>query len=97
MCTLFNNRKSRKNKKTGISDALKACRRLKQKEDKNNSTLARFIRNLESRVCAKLSQQLVDNLFGETWLNAGTVELEGNKIDFILAIDTTITLTITRF
>ena len=60
----------------------------------NNSTLARFIRNLESRVYAKLSQQLVDNLFGETSSTAGTIELEGNKIDYV-SDDTTITLTIT--
>ena len=43
---------------------------------------------------AKLSQQLVDNLFGETSSNAGTIELEGNRIDYV-SDDTTITLTIT--
>ena len=34
--------------------------------DANNTTLARFIRNLESRIYAELSRQLVDNMFGET-------------------------------
>ena len=32
--------------------------------DKENTTLARFIRNLESRIYAQLSRQLVENLFG---------------------------------
>ena len=82
-----------KTRKQSISDALKAAAD-EAERDKNNSTLARFIRNLESRVYAKLSQQLVDNLFGETASNAGTIELEGNKIDYV-ADDTTITLTIT--
>ena len=30
-----------------------------------NTTLARFIKNFESRVYAQLSRQLVDQLFGE--------------------------------
>ena len=80
-------------RKQSIADALKAAAD-EAERDLNNSTLARFIRNLESRVYAKLSQQLVDNLFGETSSTAGTIELEGNKIDYV-SDDTTITLTIT--
>ena len=79
-------------RKQSIADALKAAAD-EAERDLNNSTLAR-IRNLESRVYAKLSQQLVDNLFGETSSTAGTIELEGNKIDYV-SDDTTITLTIT--
>ena len=48
----------------------------------NNSTLARFIRNLESRIYAELSRQLVDNMFGETKSESGSFELEGNKVDY---------------
>ena len=80
-------------RKQSITDALKAAAD-EAERDLNNSTLARFIRNLESRVYAKLSQQLVDNLFGETASASGTIELEGNKIDYI-SDDTTITLTVT--
>ena len=80
-------------RKQSITDALKTAAD-EAERDLNNSTLARFIRNLESRVYAKLSQQLVDNLFGETSSTAGTIELEGNKIDYV-SDDTTITLTIT--
>ena len=50
--------------------------------DKENSTLARFMRNLESRVYAELSRQLVNNLFGETPQSSGTITLEGNTIEY---------------
>ena len=50
--------------------------------DKENTTLARFIRNLESRIYAQLSRQLVENLFGETASESGILELEGNTIEY---------------
>ena len=50
--------------------------------DANNTTLARFIRNLESRVYARLSSQLVDSLFGENAQTSGSIELEGNTIEY---------------
>ena len=60
----------------------------------NNSTLARFIRNLESRVYAKLSSQLVESLFGENPQTSGSIELEGNTIEYEVD-DEYITLTVT--
>lgn len=60
----------------------------------NNTTLARFIRNLESRVYAQLSRQLVENLFGETASKSGSLSLEGNLIEYS-SDDKSITLTIT--
>ena len=60
----------------------------------NNSTLARFIRNLESRVYAKLSTQLVESLFGENPQTSGSIELEGNTIEYEVD-DEYITLTVT--
>ena len=62
--------------------------------DKENTTLARFIRNLESRIYAQLSRQLVENLFGENPSTEGTIELEGNTISYTSDGDI-ITLTIT--
>ena len=62
--------------------------------DKENTTLARFIRNLESRIYAQLSRQLVENLFGETPSTVGTITLEGNQIAYVSDGDF-ITLTIT--
>ena len=62
--------------------------------DKENTTLARFIRNLESRIYAQLSRQLVENLFGETPSDSGVLELEGNSIEYNV-VDGIITLNIT--
>ena len=49
----------------------------------DNSVLAKFTRNLESRIYATLSKQMVDNMFaecGDTCSNTGTAEVEGNTI-----------------
>lgn len=62
--------------------------------DKENTTLARFIRNLESRIYAQLSRQLVENLFGETPSDSGVLTLEGNTIEYNV-VDGIITLNIT--
>ena len=59
-----------------------------------NTTLARFIRNLESRIYAQISRQLVDSLFGETASDFGTLELEGNTIEYRVE-DDKVTLIIT--
>tara|TARA_R100001377_G_scaffold84910_1_gene69585 strand:- start:2175 stop:2618 length:444 start_codon:yes stop_codon:yes gene_type:complete len=62
--------------------------------EKNNSTLARFMRNFESRVYAQLSRQMVEQLFGENPSTEGKLELEGNLIEYVVTGET-ITLTIT--
>jgi hypothetical protein len=62
--------------------------------EEENTTLARFIRNLESRIYAQLSRQLVEQLFGETPQESGSLTLEGNTIEYVVEEDT-ITLTIT--
>ena len=81
----------------GMRAALKAEIKALQdqiKRDKENTTLARFIRNLESRIYAQLSRQLVENLFGETPSDSGVLELEGNRIEYSV-VDGIITLNIT--
>ena len=66
------------------------------KREAENTTLARFIRNLESRIYAQLSRQLVDNLFGETPSTSGVLELMGNTIEYEVSADGLfITLTVT--
>jgi len=60
----------------------------------DNTTLARFIRNLESRIYAQLSRQMVEQLFGETPQTSGSLELEGNTIEYKVENEL-ITLTIT--
>jgi len=62
--------------------------------EKDNTTLARFIRNLESRIYAQLSRQMVEQLFGETPQKEGKLTLEGNTIEYVVE-EETITLTIT--
>jgi len=71
--------------------------------EQENTTVAKFIKNVESRIYANLSKQLVDNMFGtscdSTTTNcptSGTSEVEGATIYWVK--DTTteiITLTIT--
>lgn len=62
--------------------------------EQDNTTLARFIRNLESRIYAQLSRQMVEQLFGETPQKQGKLTLEGNTIEYVVEAET-ITLTIT--
>ena len=77
--TIENQEKSRRDKiKDDIEAALKAAEREEQ-----NSTLAKFIRNLESRIYAQLSKQLVDNMFGNDETSySGSFTLEGNTITY---------------
>tara|TARA_R110002111_G_scaffold180561_1_gene246171 strand:+ start:161 stop:604 length:444 start_codon:yes stop_codon:yes gene_type:complete len=81
------------NRKSDIADEIKAYQD-ELARDAENTTLARFIRNLESRIYAELSRQLVNNLFGETMSESGILELEGNIIQYFVDGDF-ITLIIT--
>ena len=81
------------NRKEALKAEIKALQEQIER-DKENTTLARFIRNLESRIYAQLSRQLVENLFGETPSDSGVLELEGNRIEYNV-VDGIITLKIT--
>ena len=81
------------NRKADIKAEIKAYQE-ELERDAENTTLARFIRNLESRIYAELSRQLVNNLFGETVSTSGILELEGNTIQYFIDGDF-ITLIIT--
>ena len=81
------------NRKEAIREEIKAYIEDLEREAEN-TTLARFIRNLESRIYAQLSRQLVDSLFGETASDFGTLELEGNTIEYRVE-DDKVTLIIT--
>ena len=83
------------NRKEANKAELKAYKE-QLKRDAENTTLARFIRNLESRIYAQLSRQLVDALFGENPSTSGILELMGNTIEYSVSEDgTMITLEIT--
>ena len=77
--TVENQEKSRRDEiQDDIESALKAAER-----EAENTTLAKFIRNLESRIYAQLSKQLVDNMFGnEESATVGSFSLEGNDIAY---------------
>ena len=55
----------------------------------NNTTLNKFLRNVESRIYATLSKQMVDAMFAEcdsttsTCASSGTAEIEGSQISWI--------------
>jgi len=69
------------NRKEAVKAEIEAYQDELAREAKN-TTLARFIRNLESRIYAQLSRQLVENLFGDNSSESGQVELEGNTIEY---------------
>jgi len=53
-----------------------------RKRDEENSVISRFQRNLESRIFAQISRQIVDNLFGEDPSSSGIFTLFGNTIEY---------------
>ena len=77
--TVENQEKTRREQiQDDIESALKAAER-----EADNTTLAKFIRNLESRIYAQLSKQLVDNMFGNEQASLfGSFDLEGNDIRY---------------
>jgi|TARA_R100001460_G_scaffold29353_1_gene58416 hypothetical protein len=81
-------------RKQAVRDEIKAYQD-ELERDQANTTLSRFIRNLESRIYAQLSRQMVEQLFGEVPQKSGKLELEGNTIEYTVEEDELITLTIT--
>ena len=78
--TIENQETNRRNEiKQALQDALEEAER-----DAQNTTLARFIKNLESRIYSQLSRDLVDNLFADGIASAatGVIELQGNYIEY---------------
>ena len=89
------------NRKQDLKDKAEAeAKRLERELE--NTTLNKFVKNVESRIYATLSKQMVDNMFaecgGETGVecsNAGTTEIEDATITWVRDPDTgSITLTV---
>ena len=77
--TIENQEKSRKEK---IQEDVQAAIE-KAERDANNTTQAKFLRNLESRIYAQIAKQLVDNMFNNTESStSGFFEIEGNSITY---------------
>ena len=69
-------------RKKAIEDALEAARRAAEREA-DNTVLAKFIRNLESRIYAQLAKQLVENMFSnDNPVRFGSFTLEGNTVSY---------------
>ena len=66
-------------KKDALKAEIKALADAAKREEEN-TTLARFIKNFESRIYAQLSRQLVDSLFGENPAEEGSFQLFDNLI-----------------
>jgi len=64
------------NRKESVKDDLLSAE-AKAARDAKNTTLAKFVTNVESRIFANLSKQMVDNMFGTNCTeDADTTELE---------------------
>ena len=55
--------------------------------DLANTNQSKFIKNVESRIYAQLSKQLVDSMFGENSNQNGTVTFEGTTISYVKDTD----------
>ena len=85
------------NRKQDLADKAEAeAKRLERELE--NTTLNKFVKNVESRIYATLSKQMVDSMFadcGASCATSGTAEIEGSSISWVK--DTTtgaITLTV---
>ena len=90
------------NRKNEVKDDAKSAAAAATRAQ-NNTTIAKFIKNVESRIYANLSKQLVDNMFGTTCDSetttcptSGTADVEGSTLYWVKDSTTgNITLTIT--
>lgn len=69
-------------RKKAIDDKRAADERQAQR-DLDNTNLSKFMKNVESRIYAQLSKQLVDSMFGEESGESGTVTFEGTTISYV--------------
>ena len=85
------------NQETSRAKAIKdeiASLQEQMERDKTNTVEARFMRNLTSRIYSNLARQIEDSLFGETTNKFGSMELDGNTIEYEIT-DETVRVTIT--
>ena len=85
--TIENQEKSRRDKiKSDIEEALRRAER-----ENENSTINKFIRNLESRIYSQISKGLVDSMFCDpatvvecTGATSGSFSIEGNTVSYVV-------------
>jgi len=70
------------NRKQALKEEAEAAEREAAREAAN-ATLAKFLNNVESRIYANISKNLVDGMFEENGALTGTAEIEGATIYWI--------------
>ena len=79
-----------------IKDAI-AAELAKKKREEEQETINKFINNVESRIYAQLSKQLVDNMFTDDGATSGTASIEGASIYWVKDTSAeTISITVTE-
>ena len=79
-----------------IADALASAAAMAKREEEQ-TTLNKFLNNVESRIYAQLSKQLVDNMFTDDGSTSGTASIEGATIYWVKDTSAdTITITVTE-
>ena len=69
-------------RKKSIEEALESARKAAERAE-DNTTLAKFIRNLESRIYAQMAKQLVESMFSnDNPVRFGSFVLEGSTVTY---------------
>ncbi len=68
----------------------------KEANEAKNTNISKFMNNLESRIYAQISQNLATAMFAEGGSNSGTLNFEGNIINWTRS-STEITLNVTDY
>ena len=69
-------------RKKAIEEALESARKAAERAE-DNTTLAKFIRNLESRIYAQMAKQLVESMFSnDNPVRFGSFVLEGSTVSY---------------
>ena len=68
----------------------------KEANEAKNTNIAKFMNNLESRIYAQISQNLATAMFADGGSNSGTLNFEGNVINWTKS-STEITLNVTDY
>ena len=69
------------NRAQAIRDEIEALKDELEREE-TNTVEARFMRNLTSRIYANIARQVEASLFGEDTNKSGSMELDGNTIEY---------------
>jgi|TARA_R110000787_G_scaffold904_1_gene3321 hypothetical protein len=74
------------NQEFSRTQALKEKKEAEERQlirDAANTNQSKFMKNVESRIYAQISKQLVDSMFGDDAGTSGTVTFEGTTISYV--------------